>query len=95
MPTKKPSQKKNELIANKRKQLLKMGYMPGIVDKAMDWAASSAEGMARYGLGHADDDDTGSSFEQLTVQFLPPFLNDAEKYMRAFDHERGETKPGA
>jgi len=93
MPTKKPSQKKIELIANKRKQLLELGYMPGIVDKAMDWAASSADGMARYALGRADDDEASANLEQLIVQFLPQFLNDCEKYMRAFDHERGENKP--
>lgn len=93
MPTKNPSQKKNELLANRRKQLLALGYMPGIVDKAMDWAASSADGMARYALRQGGDDAAGTKLEDLTVQFMPQFLADAEKYMRAFDHERGETTP--
>jgi hypothetical protein len=95
MPKLNPYQKRNELIAARKKELLSLGYKPGIIDLAMEWAVSSAEGMARYGLKLSNGNDPEASIQELTVQFLPQFLSDAEKYMRSFGHDRGETVPGA
>jgi len=81
---------KDELLNKRKKELLALGYKQGIVDLAMQWAEGCAEGMANYAL---DSDDRRSNRAQLVVQFLPPYLNDCEKWMRSFGHERGEVKP--
>lgn len=81
---------KDELLKKRRKELMALGYKPGIVDLAMDWASGCAEGMANYAgkAGLAEE-----PYDQMIVLFLPPYLNDAEKWMRSFGHERGEVKP--
>lgn len=78
---------RSELISKRKKELLALGYKPGIVDVAMDWATGSAEGMANYVMKQGLDGD-----EDLIVKFLPQYLNDCEKYMRSFGHDRGEVK---
>ncbi len=92
MPTKNPSQKRNELISARKKQLLSLGYMPGIVNKAMVWAESCADGMVGYARQQNLGDGDPINKTELANQFLPQYLADAEKYMRAFGHERGEMK---
>ncbi len=83
-----------QLIAQRKKELLALGYKPGIVDLAMEWAHGSADGMARY-VSKAGLQPEGDSHDRLIVQFLPQYLNDCEKWMRSFGHERGEVKPPA
>jgi hypothetical protein len=92
MPEKNPQQKRAELIATRRQELLNLGYTPGIVEKAMIWAESCAEGLVGYAQRADLEDAHSMSKMELANQFLPQFLADAEKYMRAFDHERGEHK---
>jgi hypothetical protein len=81
---------KDDLIEQRKKELLDLGYKPGIVEKAMQWAEGCAEGMARYALGTKGSRTIKS---QTVVQFLPQYLNDCETWMRSFGHERGEVKP--
>lgn len=83
----KPMTSRNELIKKRRQELLEKGFRPGIVDLAMDWAWGSAEGMATYVRKHAISDNPGEQLEDLAVQFLPQYLNDAETYIRSFGHE--------
>jgi hypothetical protein len=85
---------RRDLIETRRKELLGLGYSRGIVEKAMDWAAGCAEGMARYADKSGLKED-GAKFESLVVQFLPPYLEDCESWMRNLGHERGETTPPA
>lgn len=87
--------KRNDLIRQRKKELLELGYKPGIVNLAMDWAASCAEGMATYALKEDIEGNTSPSFEELTVTFLPQYLRDAEKWIRSFGHEPGEVKQEA
>lgn len=81
---------RNELIKQRKKELLAMGYMPGIVDKAMEWADGCAQGIANYAL---DLDDSKSEREQLVIQLLPTYLKDCETWIRSFGHSPGETSP--
>lgn len=76
-----------QLIKKRRQELLKIGYPPGIIDISLDWAAASAEGMAKYVLQADLSDDNQKSQEELTVQFLPRYLKDAEKYIQRFGHK--------
>lgn len=88
MPTQDPQKRRDSLISARKKELIELGYKPGIVDLAMEWAVGSAEGMARYG-GEAEN------LVAAANKYLPNFLRDVERYMRSFGHERGETKPNA
>lgn len=83
---------RDELIRKRKKELLSLGYKPGIIDIAMDWAAGCAEGMANY-VTKAGLDQEGNSHEKLLVKFLPQYLNDSERLIRSFGHEPGEVKP--
>jgi len=78
---------RKQLIEKRRKELLEKGYPSGIVSKAMDWALGTAEGMASYVTKQAGDDNSDGSLDSLTNQFLPQYLNDAEKWIRSFGHE--------
>ena len=78
---------RKELLEKHRKQLLSKGYPPGIVNLAMDWAVGSAEGMANYGLSLGDSDNSGEDSTFMADKFLPRYLKDAEKWIRAFGHE--------
>lgn len=82
-----PGPTRKQLIKARREELVAKGFRPGIVGKAMDWAVGSAEGMANYTMrvGAADD-----NFEKVTLQFLPRYLQDAEKWMRSFVGDPGE-----
>jgi hypothetical protein len=93
MPTKNPSQKRNELIAAKKKELLAFGYLPGIVDKAMIWAEQCAEGMIGYAHRQGFEGGDSSKKTELANEFLPQYLADCEKYIQSFGHNRGEMKP--
>jgi hypothetical protein len=88
MATQDPQKVRNSLIARRKKELNALGYKPGIIDLAMDWAVGCAEGMARY----AGDQE---NLTAASNKFLPQYLRDCEKYMRSFGHERGEVKPEA
>jgi hypothetical protein len=79
---------KDELIEQRRQELLALGYKPGIVDKAMQWAEGCAEGMASYAVG-----GNRSKKAQVVVDLLPQYLNDCERWITSFGHERGETHP--
>lgn len=83
---------RDELIRKRKKELLSLGYKPGIVDLAMEWAAGCAEGMTNY-VTKAGLDQEGNSHEKLLVKFLPQYLNDSERWIRSFSHEPGEVKP--
>lgn len=93
MPTKNPSQKRDELISARKKELLALGYMPGIVDKAMIWAEQCAEGMIGYAQRQGFEGRNSSKKTELANQFLPQYLADCEKYIQSFDHHPGEVKP--
>ena len=58
-----------ELIEQRRGELLALGYRPGVVNLALEWAGQSAEGSGAY-------------FEQPAVLFLPRYLRDTEKYLK-------------
>lgn len=58
-----------ELIQQRREELLDQGYRPGVVALALEWAEKSAEGSAEY-------------FQQPAVLFLPRYLADTEKYLK-------------
>lgn len=77
---------RQQLIDKRRKDLLKRGYPEGIVDLSLDWALASASGMANYVLQYDLSDDNDNDAEKMTVQFLPRYLKDTEKYIRAFGH---------
>ncbi|KKM61861.1 hypothetical protein LCGC14_1527530 [marine sediment metagenome] len=76
-----PEASRSELVANRRQELLEKGFRAGIVGKAMDWACGSAEGMANYisKLGGSD-----GAVDELALQFLPRYLQDAEKWIKSF-----------
>ena len=57
-----------DLIQQRREELLDKGYGPGVVNLALEWAERSAEGHAIY-------------FEQPTALFLPRYLADTVKYL--------------
>ena len=67
---------RRQLLEARRKELLNMGYRPGIVQKALDWAEGSAAGMAEYVEKMGGD---GS----MADQFLPQYLVDCEKWMKS------------
>ncbi len=92
MPAKNPSQRKNELIANKRNELLKLGYKTGIIDVAMEWAVGNAEGIAKRAHQDVDEDPSSVDLDKLTVNFLPFYLARIERYIHSFGHDRGETE---
>jgi len=83
---------RKQLIDARQKELLAMGYMPGIVEKAMDWAVGCADGMAGYASKMEGNDPSSSSREQLMVKFLPQYLNDSETWIRSFGHQPGERR---
>ena len=58
-----------ELIQQRREELLDQGYPPGVVNLALEWAEKSAEGTADY-------------FQQPAALFLPRYLADTEKYLK-------------
>lgn len=78
---------RKQLVDRRRGQLLKKGYPSGIVDLAMDWAQNCASGMASYILDEDLGGDNDKSVEQLTVQFLPRYLKDSERWIQAFGHK--------
>lgn len=51
-----------------------MGYRPGVVQIALDWAVNSAEAMAEY---YSD----GAKNRVDPTQLLPRYLRDTEKYL--------------
>lgn len=75
---------RQQLVDKRRKELLKRGYPPGIVDKSLEWAENSASGMASYVMRYDISGDNDDDAEKLTVKFLPRYLHDAEKYIHAF-----------
>lgn len=79
-----------ELINKRKKELLKRGYPPGVVDLAMDWALNSASGMAAYVTEQDLSGDNDNDVEKTTVQFLPRYLKDCEKWIQAFGHQPKE-----
>jgi len=76
-----PAPSRNQLIQTRKKELLAKGFRSGLVDKAMDWAVGSAEGMASYAMKMSSSD---GKLDKLTLDFLPRYLEDAEKWMKAF-----------
>ena len=82
-----PAPTRTQLIQARRKELLNKGFRGALVNKAMDWAVGSAEGMARYA---ARVDASDGKFEQVTLDFLPRYLQDAENWMKAFVGDPGE-----
>jgi len=81
-----PGQSRGQLITRRKKELLKKGYPPGIVDLAMDWALNSASGMAAYVTQQDLSDDNDNDVEKTTVLFLPRYLKDCENWIQAFGH---------
>ena len=77
---------RKELISNRRKELLGKGYRPGIVNKALEWAVGSAEGMAGYVAQMGGD---GS----MADTFLPQYLEDCEKWMKSIVGEPEQPQP--
>ena len=75
---------RNELIRKRREAFLAQGFKPSIVELAMEWASGCAEGMANYVTKQGEGD---SGLEELTVRFLPRYLDDSERWMRSFGHE--------
>lgn len=82
-----PPQSKHQLIEARKEELLAKGFRAGLVDKAMDWAVGSAEGMASYAMKISSSD---GKLEKLTLDFLPRYLEDSEKWMKAFVGEPEE-----
>jgi len=76
-----------ELTTKRRKELLAMGYKPGIVDLAIAWALGCSEGMVNY-VTKTGLDDKESDHDGLIAQFLPQYLQDCENWMRAFGNRR-------
>ncbi len=77
---------REKLIDTRRKDLLKKGYPPGIVQLAMEWAVGSAEGMANYVMQEELASNDGTEVQAMTTKFLPRYLNDCEKWIQAFGH---------
>jgi hypothetical protein len=92
MPTSNPQQKRSELISTRKKQLLALGYMPGIVEKAMVWAEGCADGMVEYAHRQNLGDDNPVNATELANQFLPQYLADSERWIQSFGHKPGEVK---
>lgn len=63
----------------RRQELLDLGYRPGAVQIALDWAKNSAESMSQY----YSDDDHHVPVETL----LPRYLKDTEKYLKGLGLE--------
>jgi len=84
----------DELIRKRKQELLALGYKPGIVDMSMEWALGCAGGMVKYAT-RAGLNDQETDQDALIAQFLPGYLNDCERWMKAFGHEPGEVKPKA
>ncbi len=84
-----PQKTRADLINARKEELLSLGYMPGIVDKAMEWAVGCANGMADH---FTKGDKTDTKRERMVLEFLPQYLNDCEPWIRSFGHERGERK---
>lgn len=61
-------------VEPRRQELLALGYRPGAVQIALDWAINSAESMARY---YSDDGQHNVDVAQL----LPRYLTDTVKYL--------------
>lgn len=78
---------KQQLLDKRRKELLKKGYPSGIVELALEWAESSASGMASYVMQYDLSDDNDNDAEKMTVKFLPRYLKDSENYIKAFGHQ--------
>lgn len=78
---------RDQLISKRTKELLAQGYPPGIVELSMGWAWGSASGMARYVAKLTGSDD---NVETLSVQFLPQYLKDADKWIQSFGHKPKE-----
>jgi hypothetical protein len=78
---------RKQMISNRSKELLAQGYPKGIVKKAMDWAAGSADGMADYYASASDDGMDENQKKILSNTFLPKYLADCEKWIRSFGHE--------
>jgi len=92
MPNQDPQKARASLISSRKKELLALGYMPGIVDKAMQWAEGCAQGMVGYAQRVKSDDGPHPDPIALANQFLPQYLADSEQWIRSFGHERGETE---
>jgi len=76
--------KRDDLTSNRTQELIDLGYKPGVVILAVEWAVGCAEGMANYALkgGDSESDD----IEGLILQLLPRYLQDCEKWIQAFGH---------
>ena len=78
---------RKQMLSSRKKELLEKGYPPGIVNKSLDWAVGCAEGMAGYVAKLPGNDNDEGDLEKFTIQFLPQYLVDAEKWIRGFGHE--------
>ena len=78
----------SKLIDKRRKELLSLGYNPGIIEVALAWALGSAEGIAKYVQKMSHDDSLDME------EFLPQYLQDCEKYIQSFGHEPKKSPPG-
>lgn len=61
-------------VEHRRQELQALGYRPGAVQIALDWATNSAEAMAQYYNG-----DGTSSVDPASL--LPRYLEDTVKYL--------------
>lgn len=77
---------RRELLSAKKKELLGKGYTPGIVQKALDWAEGSANGMADYYTG-------GNPSPAMVTSFLPKYLEDCEKWIKSIVGEPEKPQP--
>ncbi len=71
-----------ELIEQRRAELLALGYRLGVVNLALEWAEQSAEGSGTY-------------FMQPAVLFLPRYLQDTEKYLKGLHLDTDRLTPRA
>ena len=63
-----------------------MGYRPGAVQIALDWAVNSAEAMAEY---YSD----GAKDRVAPAQLLPRYLKDTENYLNGLGLNPREQSP--
>ena len=75
---------KKQLLDAKRKELLAAGYKPGIVQLSLDWAVGCADGNAAYYQKQGVSND-------MSVELLPAFLNDCEKWIQSIAGKPGES----
>lgn len=65
---------RRDLLAERKKELIAMGYTKNQSELALQWAVGCAEGMARKYAPEGED-------SRLATEMLPQFLRDCPKWL--------------